>query len=429
MYTKLKKRLPHRMNELGITQAFLAKELDVAPSYISQVITGVKKPSLKRIEDFAKALDCSVSYLLGFEPLPALDLLPGIEEGYLNVALEALYEARTQLLLLSVEEALQSASGKEDTKRIDVAPEEIIRDRLFKYNPWCSLITEEHTTISGKNLDEDAFIVDPLDRSTRLVEELQRYSNLLISEVFKSESFKMTGLGAPFGSITLVRKGKIVFNVLMDYHSGDSFVACKSMAHVLRSPKQVPTMQEIYIEGQELVFPESKGSVVATYLGNDWPKGTNPFYSENAHAIGIISQKGDFRNIPPTEYFGRPPGPARILYLSNAEYRQHQANYVVSNGEKLGEFLGWLAWAMSYKSGLVAYEAWGPSPIKNGVLMSPGPVYSAFKVVSGEFTIDWKKLEGFENPSLYRGSLIVVSKGNTEYLAKAGLMKDRRVLC
>ncbi len=45
-----------RMTELGITQQLLAERLDVGKSYVSQMLSGYRRPGLESLESFADAL-------------------------------------------------------------------------------------------------------------------------------------------------------------------------------------------------------------------------------------------------------------------------------------------------------------------------------------------------------------------------------------
>lgn len=55
-------RLKERREELGLTQADLAKRLDCHAPYISDLEHGKKSPQLSTIERIAKALDVAPSF-------------------------------------------------------------------------------------------------------------------------------------------------------------------------------------------------------------------------------------------------------------------------------------------------------------------------------------------------------------------------------
>lgn len=63
---KLGKRLQSVRKELGITQERLSELTDLPRSYISDVETGRRNPSIKNIQKLAKGLNVKVSDLTDF---------------------------------------------------------------------------------------------------------------------------------------------------------------------------------------------------------------------------------------------------------------------------------------------------------------------------------------------------------------------------
>lgn len=53
-----------RMAELGINQQELADRLNVGKSYVSQMLSGYRRPGLESLEMFAKALDMEPADLI-----------------------------------------------------------------------------------------------------------------------------------------------------------------------------------------------------------------------------------------------------------------------------------------------------------------------------------------------------------------------------
>lgn len=53
-----------RMEQLGISQADLAKRMEVTDAFISQMLGGYRNPGLNSLEDFAKALEIAASELI-----------------------------------------------------------------------------------------------------------------------------------------------------------------------------------------------------------------------------------------------------------------------------------------------------------------------------------------------------------------------------
>lgn len=122
-------------------------------------------------------------------------------------------------------------------------------------------------------------------------------------------------------------------------------------------------------------------------------------------------------------HYGKAGGPSRVLYLSELQPEECPIGFIVVNGEKIGEWIHWFAFcrfAVSpndlHRTALRIYEVSEDRPsTKDGILMSPSPPYSIFKVLDGDHRkviVDVDRLEAFPNPSQYRGMLLVASSSN-----------------
>lgn len=60
-------KIRERRKTLGITQEFIAEQLDVNPSHISNIECGRANPSLTALVKIANLLHCSVDYFIGKE--------------------------------------------------------------------------------------------------------------------------------------------------------------------------------------------------------------------------------------------------------------------------------------------------------------------------------------------------------------------------
>ena len=49
-------------------------------------------------------------------------------------------------------------------------------------------------------------------------------------------------------------------------------------------------------------------------------------------------------------HYAKPGGPSRILYLSNIQPKSHRLGFILANGEKISEWIHWLAFARFAKS-------------------------------------------------------------------------------
>ncbi|MBI1925505.1 helix-turn-helix transcriptional regulator [Candidatus Poribacteria bacterium] len=61
---QIDKRIASRRRELGLSQADLARKLEVDPSYISMIESGQQEPSLEFLKRAAEVLDVKPSYLI-----------------------------------------------------------------------------------------------------------------------------------------------------------------------------------------------------------------------------------------------------------------------------------------------------------------------------------------------------------------------------
>ena len=76
-------RLQKTRNLSGLTQEQLAKKLGISKQTISSYESNVKKPSILTARKLARALNCSLDYLLGLENSETIaiqDLRPGERE-------------------------------------------------------------------------------------------------------------------------------------------------------------------------------------------------------------------------------------------------------------------------------------------------------------------------------------------------------------
>ena len=60
-------KIKERRKSLGFTQEFIANQLDMNPSHISNIECGRAKPSLTALVKIANILECSVDYFIGGE--------------------------------------------------------------------------------------------------------------------------------------------------------------------------------------------------------------------------------------------------------------------------------------------------------------------------------------------------------------------------
>lgn len=66
-FKEIGKKIKERRQSQGITQEFVANQLDVNPSHISNIEGGRANPSLTALVKIANVLNCSVDYFISHE--------------------------------------------------------------------------------------------------------------------------------------------------------------------------------------------------------------------------------------------------------------------------------------------------------------------------------------------------------------------------
>jgi len=106
------------------------------------------------------------------------------------------------------------------------------------------------------------------------------------------------------------------------------------------------------------------------------------------------------------------------LYLSELQNKHGPVGFILSNGEKIGEWMHWLSfvkYAHNKNGGeaLQVYEISLERPwTKNGMLMSTSPPYSIFCDGEDKQYLDISRLRNFKHPSRFRSMIVVVPYNN-----------------
>lgn len=66
-FKEIGKKIKERRQSQGITQEFVANQLDINPSHISNIEGGRANPSLTALVKIANVLNCSVDYFISHE--------------------------------------------------------------------------------------------------------------------------------------------------------------------------------------------------------------------------------------------------------------------------------------------------------------------------------------------------------------------------
>ena len=349
--------------------------------------------------------------------------MKGIESDLLKMSARALQSAYEQLSGTTCAFAIQSVGGgKADTCGLDSIPEEAIKQVVADYDSSVVLITEEtgkmYSGETGLEPHQTVLICDPTDRSIKLkefiescIEQLQKNREKPIGEVlekYRDEWERQLGPASISGasaSITAIRDRRIVFNLMVNYVTGEMFVADSL------GPRRLMISDDVLQPGTRILFSPNppKLPMFATFLGK-------PGYDENLKqcALGLDTQKCRDRWVG---------GPLRILQLSNVS--PDPVAFLLSNGEKVGEWIGWLAWvkyaiepALGEYS-LEAFRVFFESPLTRGLVsVAPGPHYSIFVVGEEEFRINLDRMFQLKDPSHYRETIFVVPRHDVPEIAR-----------
>lgn len=368
----------------------------------------------------------------------------GIEKSYCSVCIGALTSAWRALMESSAAELLvKSKYGKGDTLGLDAIPEIVISKRLNDFDRHSILITEEQDKFAQRRWPADPspilqpliFFSDPTDRSKflkmffekvsegsptkKIGELLAEKDSVKIWEDIKDAGAPASITGAT-SSITCVRKGEIIFSVILNYITREIFIACSIGTLWVTLPKfdeaHLDSIDLEYVrrEGKTLNFPPSQLTCplpddhkrFVTFLGKEG-------YAENFHDSMIFVDEPD-KFLHQKE----PGGPSRILYLSELQKNFGSIGFILANGEKIGEWIHWLAFAKFVKNefgknALSIFEISLDRPwTKEGVLMSTSPIYSVFCEGEELTSLDLSRFKYFPLPSRFRSMLLVTPSDN-----------------
>jgi len=169
--------------------------------------------------------------------------MKGAEKDLLRMVVNSLAKAHYEVGELKASFAVQPVEGgKNDTYGLDSIPEEVIKHTVAGHDPAIALITEETGKMfSGEDSPESTrtvLICDPTDRSIKMKEFLDKvvkerpaYGNEPIVKAFADlrmeweNEFGNPTISGASSSITAIRDGRLVFNAMVNYVTGDVFIA------------------------------------------------------------------------------------------------------------------------------------------------------------------------------------------------------------
>lgn len=354
-----------------------------------------------------------------------------VEQYLLYECIEALKDVLEGMRSTTVKALVEEAkSGKRDSLHLDVLPENILRDKLLEdYDEHVVLVTEEKGKFNYEKISEAEVMVfsDPTDRSKYLKKFIQQEvleegsGNPLFGSILDSKetigrwerfTYVPARLSGACCSITIVKRGEICFSMVLNYITQELVVACRDFIGYgsLKSIK-LKAGDCDFSDWVKITFPKpKKNTSYVTFLGKN--------YKECLDKSGVLDE-----SFTPLEQ--EPGGPARILYLSDVS--KNPAGFILSNGEKIGEWIHWLAFC-KYNNDLVAFSVYpGTFFAKDDVLMTPSPPYSVLELEGNVLLLNYGKLRYFDNPSRYREMILISHKNNNLIRARVEANRSRRL--
>lgn len=364
----------------------------------------------------------------------------GIEMCYANAVIRALLSARSTLMHMPTVRALNTAKGgKKDTLGLDSGTEGAIEGVIREFDPDADIITEE--TVGRRCAGAKTILIcDPVDRSKflrRYIEGFGTWGNdkkvgdliyhpsreEVWSDVFAGKPELPLTIVSPTSALTCIRDGKPVFTAIVNYLSDRIYIAGPMGVYSVKIPdyREAEAVSKVDLDyimdrGERIFFPSAARACpshddqlrFATFLGKAG-------YQENFDATAMFHGQVSKEFL----HHAEPGGPSRVLYLSDLELGHGPIGFVMSNGEKIGEFVHWLAFAMfgtrrDGQKALRVYEVTSDRPCaKDGVYMSTLPAYSMFQErEGGAHFLDMQKVQALPHPNHFRATIIVTAADN-----------------
>jgi hypothetical protein len=346
----------------------------------------------------------------------------GIEKDLRDMSILALTKAFNELRSLRCSFAVERVgAGKSDTYGLDAIPEETVKAEVDNYDGDIVLVTEEtgkmYSGELGLEPTQTVLICDPTDRSIKMREFLQNLiledptvANSTVHEAFSSHMEQWrTQLGNPTisgasASITAIRDRRILFNVMVNYVTGELFTA-DSLGTTKSSISDRSTKELLKFSAAD-----RQSRQFVTFLGKEG-------YAENMAKCNLGIKVDDC--VEP--WTG---GPLRILNLS--DLGQKGISFILSNGEKICEWMGWLSWVKyardpleSDTRALHAFRLFFESPrTKELVLVAPGPHYTIFVEEDGETRVNLDRMFQLADPSHYRETILITPRENVGAISR-----------
>ena len=198
-------------------------------------------------------------------------------------------------------------------------------------------------------------------------------------------------------AFAVVKRGELLFSLILNYITEDIVIACKEYISIGNLNENADSIAV----GDFRSWPNisfRRSQIQKSYIAY-----LRKQYKQNLEESNLL----DSTFMPVSK---EPGGPARILYLSSLNPKA--PGFILSNGEKIGEWIGWLAFCR-FCDDLVAYSVYpGTFFARDDILMTPSPPYSILEVEGKNFQLNYDKLRYLKNPSNYREMILVTHRRN-----------------
>jgi hypothetical protein len=372
-----------------------------------------------------------------------------VQVDYCNAVIGIALKAAQSLWNLKVSEAIQTSPGygKRDTFRLDAIPEIHMRTEYDAYDPHVVFVTEEtgaqanqpYNPLDHRSKFPITDVSDPFDRSVPTQRFLSKLgvsdpavSSKTLWDLFSNPTTKSkweSELGGPAeitgssSAITRLIQGVPIFSVIVNFVTRQLIVACSAGVYCLDLPARLERVNLTFVRdhGKRIYFPDinhnGNASRFVTFLKKEG-------YKENFEDTKLVEP----HEIEANKHFDEPGGPLRPLYLSTLHPEVNRPGFILANGEKLGEWVHWLAFLRFGRKpqddgeiALKMHEIFGNrSNIKDDVLMAPTPPYSLFRKLNNRedsrdpeaFILDVGFFPRFPVPSRIRSTLVLAPSDN-----------------
>jgi hypothetical protein len=311
--------------------------------------------------------------------MPTIDQILTVAQGILPLFMEQTIDS-----LLSSQ---VNTSGKPDTKGMDLIPEMYYLGRIQETESGKEdyIILAEEQGLLGTAGKARGYFLDPCDMSSSLEvylreflddghSETDKYSDFLTWMGEKSKSSPKTIFESPISSITYADRDRI-YNVMVNLLNGDIY--CAYFDEGKKGTEQKGMFKMLGGKGERIPITakvNKGGKIAANIVGES---------NYNYNLPKELEQSLFIQGVP---------GPHRILYLTEL-YAETLIGAVASDGERLTEWIGWLAWMAAGLGEKYDLSVWNRNDVRHSSNSPMAPPYeTSILPADGSYLPDITKL-------------------------------------